>query len=298
MIRRFESASGSLVGVTGALYAARRLAIKDVPAGVILDDMWIPLAIAEAGYRIVFEPQAIARDRASGDPATEEIRKRRTLMGNYQLLHRWPRLAIPGGHPLAWRLWGHKWLRLLAPWLLLMALASNVALALTGNYFYLALLALQLGSYALAVLARRHPARRRVLAAGAHGRRLFQPQPECVAGADRLPAQPERAPVANHPLQRAQPMIQPPALKRVVYVVSLFPSLSETFIVREINTLIERGVDVRIISLKKPSKDLLQTRAAALLDRVRHPQACGRALRDVAHAFRLSPRAVLRRAGD
>jgi cellulose synthase/poly-beta-1,6-N-acetylglucosamine synthase-like glycosyltransferase len=155
MIRRFESASGSLVGVTGALYAARRLAIKEVPAGVILDDMWIPLAIADAGFRIVFEPLAIARDRAAGDPAAEEIRKRRTLMGNYQLLHRWPRLAIPGAHPLAWRLWGHKWLRLLAPWLLLLALVSNLALALTGSPFYVAMLGLQVGSYALAVLARR-----------------------------------------------------------------------------------------------------------------------------------------------
>lgn len=157
MIRRFESASGSLVGVTGALYAARREAIQDVPAGLILDDMWIPLAIAEAGYRVVFVPQAIAHDQAASDAAAEEIRKRRTLMGNYQLLHRWPRLAIPGGHPLAWRLWGHKWLRLLAPWLLLLALASNIALSLTGGRFYLALLCMQIGAYVLAVLARQHP---------------------------------------------------------------------------------------------------------------------------------------------
>lgn len=157
MIRRFESASGSLVGVTGALYAARRAAIPDVPAGVILDDMWIPLAIAAAGYRVVFVPQAIAHDRAARDAAAEETRKRRTLTGNYQLLHRWPRLAMPGGHPLAWRLWGHKWLRLLAPWLLLLALVSNAALAVAGSRFYLALLGLQLGGYALALLSRRHP---------------------------------------------------------------------------------------------------------------------------------------------
>ncbi len=157
MIRRFESASGSLVGVTGALYAAWRDALPDVPAGLILDDMWIPLSIADAGYRVVFVPQAIAHDRAATDPRSEETRKRRTLTGNYQLLHRWPRLAIPGGHPLAWRLWGHKWLRLLAPWLLMLALASNVALAMAGSRFYLALLCLQLGAYALAVSGRLSP---------------------------------------------------------------------------------------------------------------------------------------------
>ncbi len=89
-------------------------------------------------------------------------------------------------------------------------------------------------------------------------------------------------------------MTQPGELQRIVYVVSLFPSLSETFIVREINALIERGVDVRIISLKKPSKDLLQTDSAALLDRVRHPQPLAGALRDSWQALRLNPRAVLR----
>lgn len=58
---------------------------------------------------------------------------------------------------------------------------------------------------------------------------------------------------------------------RVVYIVSLFPCWSETFIVREIRTLIAAGVDVRIISLKRPSESLVQADAEALLPRVRHP---------------------------
>lgn len=61
-------------------------------------------------------------------------------------------------------------------------------------------------------------------------------------------------------------------MQRVLYVVSLFPCWSETFIVREIRTLIEDGVDVRILSLKRPSERLVQADAAALLDRVHHPQ--------------------------
>jgi glycosyltransferase involved in cell wall biosynthesis len=59
---------------------------------------------------------------------------------------------------------------------------------------------------------------------------------------------------------------------RVLYVVSLFPCWSETFIVREIHALIERGVDVRILSLKPPSESMVQPRAAVLLDRVLHPR--------------------------
>ena len=157
MIRRLESASGSLVGATGALYVARRELLPEVPAGLVLDDMWIPLGIAARGYRVVFVPQALAYDRAAVDAPAEESRKRRTLAGNYQLLHRWPRLALPGAHPLAWRLWGHKWLRLLAPWLLVTALLSNVALV-GVHPLYAALLAAQLGGYALAVIGRMQPA--------------------------------------------------------------------------------------------------------------------------------------------
>ena len=156
-IRRLESASGSLVGATGALYAARRTLIPTIPGGIVLDDMWIPLGIARAGYRTVFVPEAQAFDRTPANPADEERRKRRTLAGNFQLIHLQPALAIPGAHPLAWRLWGHKWLRLLAPWLLAVALLANVALALRGGVLYPLLLALQLSGYAIAVLGRGWP---------------------------------------------------------------------------------------------------------------------------------------------
>lgn len=158
LIRRLESASGSLIGVTGALYAARRSVLPDVPAGLILDDMFIPLGIAASGHRIVFVPHALAHDRASSDAAAEEQRKRRTLAGNYQLLHRWPSLLLPGAHPLALRLWGHKWLRLLVPWLLLFLLGANLLLASSGSHLYLLLLFAQLGAYALALAGRALPA--------------------------------------------------------------------------------------------------------------------------------------------
>ena len=58
---------------------------------------------------------------------------------------------------------------------------------------------------------------------------------------------------------------------RVIYVVSLFPCWSETFIVREIQELVRLGVDVRIISLKHPSERLVQNDALTLLDRVIYP---------------------------
>lgn len=62
-----------------------------------------------------------------------------------------------------------------------------------------------------------------------------------------------------------------PPLRRVVYVVSQFPSWSETFIVREIHALLEARVDVRIVSLKHSHETMVQADAAALLDRVHQP---------------------------
>jgi len=149
-IRRHEAISGSVVGVTGALYAIRRALAPAVPPGLILDDLWIPLAVARSA-RVVFANDAIAWDRVSEDPAREAQRKRRTLAGNFQIIERDPALLLPWTHPLGWRIWGHKWLRLAVPWLLAIALLCNVALAGT-SMLWTVLLAGQIALYALAIV--------------------------------------------------------------------------------------------------------------------------------------------------
>ncbi len=78
---------------------------------------------------------------------------------------------------------------------------------------------------------------------------------------------------------------------KIVYIVSLFPCWSETFIVREINEMIDLGVDVRIVSLKHASEKMVQSDAAALLDRVTYPASTMSSLRATAgqllrHPFR------------
>lgn len=60
---------------------------------------------------------------------------------------------------------------------------------------------------------------------------------------------------------------------RVLYLVSLFPCWSETFIVHEIHALMRQGVEVRIISLKPHSEPMVQPDAEILLDRVIYPPA-------------------------
>ena len=56
-IRELESASGSVVGATGALYAARRELLASVTAGMILDEVYLPMQIVRQGKRVVFDAE-------------------------------------------------------------------------------------------------------------------------------------------------------------------------------------------------------------------------------------------------
>lgn len=82
---------------------------------------------------------------------------------------------------------------------------------------------------------------------------------------------------------------------RILYIVSLFPCWSETFIVREINGMLKRGVDVRIVSLKHPSEKLVQSDAAALVERVSYPASAWRTAIAVLAALLFHP---VRELGD
>jgi glycosyltransferase involved in cell wall biosynthesis len=81
---------------------------------------------------------------------------------------------------------------------------------------------------------------------------------------------------------------------RVVYIVSLFPCWSETFIVREILELQRRGVDVHIVSLKPPSEALVQSDAQALLPRVIYPPRAAELVWRSLRAALSSPATTLR----
>lgn len=80
--------------------------------------------------------------------------------------------------------------------------------------------------------------------------------------------------------------------RRVLYVVSMFPCLSETFIVREIEQLLERGVDVRILALKPCSQTLVQSSAAALVPRLLQAGGGRASFRGLTSAIRTRPRAL------
>jgi poly-beta-1,6-N-acetyl-D-glucosamine synthase len=147
-VRKLESASGSVVGVTGAIYAIRRELYTEMPCGTVLDDVFVPMHVARSGKRVVFQPAAIARDRIFSEKGKEFSRKVRTLTGNYQLLRLAPWLISPA-NPLLFRFISHKLLRLLVPLLLVLML---VASGFSEGVFYRVVFWLQILFYVSAGL--------------------------------------------------------------------------------------------------------------------------------------------------
>ena len=148
-VRKLESASGSVVGATGALYAVRRELLTRVPPGTILDDVYLPMQVVRQGKRVVLDERARAWDRPNLGTEREFSRKVRTLSGNYQLLQLAPWL-LRGSNPIRFEFVSHKLLRLAVPFALAVLLAASFAISAP---FYRVVLILQLVFYSLSVLA-------------------------------------------------------------------------------------------------------------------------------------------------
>ena len=168
-VRELESAAGSVVGATGAIYAVRRKLLVSLPPETILDDVYIPMHVVRRGARVIFDPRARAWDLPDQGTALEFTRKVRTLSGNYQLLQLAPWL-LTSANPLRFQFVSHKLLRLVVPFALLATLLASL---LTPGVFYGGVAIVQLTFYALSLIGLAHVLRRGPLARVADAARTF-----------------------------------------------------------------------------------------------------------------------------
>lgn len=124
-VRRSESRSGSMVQVTGSLYAVRTSDVPEIPPRTILDDVYLPLLIALSGRRIVMAERAGSLDVATRSLGNEFVRKVRTLAGLIQVCRLVKGCLNPARNPIWGRFLLHKLSRLLCPYALLMMLAGS-----------------------------------------------------------------------------------------------------------------------------------------------------------------------------
>lgn len=152
-IRNCEAAFDSPVGVYGGFYAARRSLVQPAPAGLILDDMFQPLAIIRQGYRSIVDRSAVVVDTWPARTGDEFNRKVRTLAGNFQLIARAPWILSLRNRVL-FQLVSHKLLRLAVPWFLLLMLLTASVLAMHSTVWAVVAV-LQICAVALAALSLR-----------------------------------------------------------------------------------------------------------------------------------------------
>ena len=127
-LRKLESATGSVPGATGAIYAIRRELFDPLPEQTLLDDVLTPLRVRMKGYRVIFDNRAVAYDTVSKDFLREKKRKIRTLAGNWQLLLLEPILLNPIKNPLWIKFMSHKTFRLLVPYCFFVLVATALYL--------------------------------------------------------------------------------------------------------------------------------------------------------------------------
>jgi cellulose synthase/poly-beta-1,6-N-acetylglucosamine synthase-like glycosyltransferase len=123
MLRLMEARLGATLTASGAIYALRRCCYLRLSADTVLDDLVIPLNARKLGYRVLYDPEAVATDFAAPSVRGEFARRVRIATGSFRALGQLVR--TPLGPVTAFAFFSHKILRWVLPFLLIAMLASS-----------------------------------------------------------------------------------------------------------------------------------------------------------------------------
>lgn len=143
-IKALESATGSVMGADGSIFAVRR-ALHEPPPPDLIDDMYVSLSALCRGARLVRAADALAYEEAVSRPA-EELRRKVRIACQAFNVHRalWPRLR--GLPPVdCYKYVSHKLLRWLTVYLLAASAASVLAGLVVAGFWGTARVLLALG---------------------------------------------------------------------------------------------------------------------------------------------------------
>jgi cellulose synthase/poly-beta-1,6-N-acetylglucosamine synthase-like glycosyltransferase len=115
IIRSGQSAGRSVVSATGAIFALRPVLWRELPNGLICDDLFTGLSVVRQGSRVAFCPEAVAYDHRSFSRDQQFARRVRTLTGLIQYCMIQPGALFPWRNPVWGHFFIHKILRLLTP---------------------------------------------------------------------------------------------------------------------------------------------------------------------------------------
>jgi cellulose synthase/poly-beta-1,6-N-acetylglucosamine synthase-like glycosyltransferase len=138
-LRAAESSLGSLIGVSGCLYAVRRSAYRPIDPALI-SDFVIAMRMREQGLRTVLAPAALCFEATLAHGRHELSMRVRVAIRSLNALICERRFLNPLKYGyFAWQLWSHKVLRYASPLLWLAAFAANLVLVRDGWLYFVAL---------------------------------------------------------------------------------------------------------------------------------------------------------------
>ena len=150
-LKTWDSELHTVVGAAGELFAIRTELYENIPQNALIEDFYLTLRIAQKGYRVIYEPGAVAVETASANVKEELKRKVRIAAGGIQSIVWLKSLLNPFKYKvLTFQYVSHRVLRwTLAPLCLVFIFVSNLLLA-KFSLFFLVVLILQLIFYAAA----------------------------------------------------------------------------------------------------------------------------------------------------
>ena len=148
-IKSSEAALGSTLGAHGAFYLFRRHLFTPLAVDTINDDFILPMQIVAAGYHAAYEPDINALELEQSTLTQDQQRRRRIAAGNFQQLVRLKHLFLPRYGRVAFAFISGKGLRVMMPFLMLIALFGSLILA-TEHLLFMLLAIAQVGAYLLA----------------------------------------------------------------------------------------------------------------------------------------------------
>jgi len=133
-VQRIESSLETILACDGTIYACRRNLFLAPPEGTINDDKAVPMGIVRQGYRVIYEPEAIARGDLIHESKAFFNQKVRGQSGMYQIFWLFRDMFLPK-KPLSWFVFmSHTVGPVIAPWLLLFLFFANIALSSESPY--------------------------------------------------------------------------------------------------------------------------------------------------------------------
>jgi cellulose synthase/poly-beta-1,6-N-acetylglucosamine synthase-like glycosyltransferase len=150
LLKQADSLVSTAIGAVGEFFAIRREHYRPMENDCLIEDFVLSMRLVMEGWRVVYEPEAVAWEEASPSLRAEWERRARNAAGGFQAIGRLRELFSPRYGLVAFQFLSHKVLRWMSPFLMLLVWGCSAVLYSMPHYRFL--FWGQVGFYLLALL--------------------------------------------------------------------------------------------------------------------------------------------------